>query len=64
MKFTAQAGNSRKALSTIDSNVAQVHKRGVLTVKNTAFQKHPVAPLQRPVTRKFAAQLASKRRRK
>ncbi|KAG6408493.1 hypothetical protein SASPL_131506 [Salvia splendens] len=59
MKVTAQAGYSRKALSTIDSNVVQAHKRGVLTVKNTAIQKIRVAPLH-PLTRKFAAQLAVK----
>ncbi|XP_042009355.1 G2/mitotic-specific cyclin-2-like [Salvia splendens] len=57
MKLT---GHRRKALSKIDSNVVQAHKRGVLTVKNTAIQKNRVAPLHRPLTRKFAAQLAVK----
>ncbi|XP_042059209.1 G2/mitotic-specific cyclin-2-like [Salvia splendens] len=60
MKVTAQAGNRRKALSTIDSNVIGINKRGVLKEKNGIFQKNPVAPLHRPVTRKFAAQLAVK----
>ncbi|XP_047977529.1 G2/mitotic-specific cyclin-2-like [Salvia hispanica] len=60
MKVTAQAGNRRKALSKIDSNVIGVQKRGVLKEKNGVFQKNPVAPLHRPVTRKFAAQLAVK----
>ncbi|XP_057776174.1 cyclin-B2-3-like [Salvia miltiorrhiza] len=53
-------GQNRKALSTIDSNVIGIHRRGVLTEKNAAFQKNPMAPLHRPVTRKFAAQLAVK----
>ncbi|KAL1561497.1 G2/mitotic-specific cyclin-2-like [Salvia divinorum] len=60
MKLTAHGGNSRKALSAIDSNVVGVHKRGVLKEKNGVFQKNTVAPLHRPVTRKFAAQLAVK----
>ncbi|KAL0313899.1 UNVERIFIED_CONTAM: Cyclin-B2-4 [Sesamum angustifolium] len=37
-----------------------VHKRGVLTEKNAAGNKNPAIPVHRPVTRKFAAQLAGK----
>ncbi|KAH6768305.1 CYCLIN B2 [Perilla frutescens var. frutescens] len=58
--LNARAGHTRKALSSIDSNIIGVHKRGVLTEKNAACQKNPVVPLHRPITRKFAAQLAVK----
>ncbi|KAK6116170.1 hypothetical protein DH2020_008439 [Rehmannia glutinosa] len=61
-------GNNRRALSTINKNIigppplypCAVHKRGVLKEKNAAFSKNPVIPVHRPVTRKFAAQLAGK----
>ncbi|KAK6160825.1 hypothetical protein DH2020_004206 [Rehmannia glutinosa] len=60
-------GNNRRALSTINKNIigappypCAVHERGVLTEKNAAGNKNPVIPVHRPVTRKFAAQLAGK----
>ncbi|KAG8377270.1 hypothetical protein BUALT_Bualt08G0010700 [Buddleja alternifolia] len=73
-KFTSAAGggvgnsNNRRALSTINKNIigahpyppCAVHKRGVFTEKNAAGNKNPVIPAHRPVTRKFAAQLAGK----
>ncbi|KAI3465444.1 hypothetical protein Pfo_022107 [Paulownia fortunei] len=66
-KFTAGVGNNRRALSTINRNIigappypCAVHKRGVLTEKNAAGNKNPIIPVHRPVTRKFAAQLAGK----
>ncbi|KAI3459959.1 hypothetical protein Pfo_016622 [Paulownia fortunei] len=65
--FTAEVGNNRRALTTINRNIigaspypCAVHKRGVLTEKNVACSKIPVIPVHRPVTRKFAAQLAGK----
>ncbi|KAL0324867.1 UNVERIFIED_CONTAM: Cyclin-B2-3 [Sesamum calycinum] len=66
-KFTAGVANNRRALSTINRNIVgappypcAVHKRGVLTEKNAAGNKNPAIPVHRPVTRKFAAQLAGK----
>ncbi|KAL0322840.1 UNVERIFIED_CONTAM: Cyclin-B2-3 [Sesamum angustifolium] len=63
--FTAGVGNNRRALSTINRNIigapphpCAVHKRGVLTERNAGSNKNPVNPAHRPVTRKFAAQLA------
>ncbi|KAK4387807.1 Cyclin-B2-3 [Sesamum angolense] len=63
--FTAGVGNNRRALSTINRNIigapphpCAVHKRGVLTERNAGCNKNPVNPAHRPVTRKFAAQLA------
>ncbi|XP_051123489.1 G2/mitotic-specific cyclin-2-like isoform X1 [Andrographis paniculata] len=64
-KFTS---NSRRALSEIDKNIiaappypCAVHKRGILTEKNgVGINKNPGLPVHRPVTRKFAAQLAGK----
>ncbi|KAL6493267.1 Cyclin-B2-4 [Orobanche gracilis] len=66
-KLTAGVGNHRRALSTIDKNIigppsypSAVHRRSVLKEKNIAGNKNPVIPVHRPVTRKFAAQLAGK----
>ncbi|KAL3621534.1 Cyclin-B2-3 [Castilleja foliolosa] len=65
--LTAGIGKNRRALSTINGNITgaspypcAVHKR-VLKEKNTARNKKDTAiPVHRPVTRKFAAQLAVK----
>ncbi|KAL2529705.1 Cyclin-B2-4 [Forsythia ovata] len=61
----AGAGQTRRALGTINKNIiapppyaCAVHKRGVLTEKNAAGNKNPSIPVHRPVTRKFAAQMA------
>ncbi|KAL6549115.1 Cyclin-B2-4 [Orobanche hederae] len=65
-KLPAGVGNHRRALSTIDKNIigppypCAVHKRSVLKEKNAARNKNPIIPIHRPVTRKFAAQLAGK----
>ncbi|PIN17206.1 G2/Mitotic-specific cyclin A [Handroanthus impetiginosus] len=66
-KITTGVGNNRRALSTINKNIigappypCAVHKRGVFAEKNAAGNKNPVIPVHRPVTRKFAAQLAGK----
>ncbi|KAL3619801.1 Cyclin-B2-4 [Castilleja foliolosa] len=61
-------GKNRRALSTINGNVigaspypCAVHKRGVLKEKNIACSNKDTAiPVHRPVTRRFAAQLAVK----
>ncbi|KAL7085669.1 hypothetical protein ACP275_14G292800 [Erythranthe tilingii] len=53
-------GNNRRALSIINGNIKESQKRGVLTEKNAACGKKPVIPIHRPITRKFAAQLAGK----
>ncbi|EYU30276.1 hypothetical protein ABFS82_03G007900 [Erythranthe guttata] len=70
-KLTGGIGNNnnnRRALSTINKNIivappypCAVHKRAILKEKNAAAaNKCPVIPIHRPVTRKFAAQLAGK----
>ncbi|GER43931.1 cyclin [Striga asiatica] len=59
-------GNSRRALSTIDANIVEVvpHpcavvKRGDLKENNNPSCKNLI-PVHRPVTRRFAAQVAAK----
>lgn len=67
---TGMGGQQRRALSTINRNIigapapypCVVHKRGALTQKNTISNKIPPIPVHRPITRKFAAQIASKQR--
>ncbi|KAL2523114.1 Cyclin-B2-4 [Forsythia ovata] len=58
-------GHSRRALNVINKNIigihrypSAVHKRGVLTEKNAISNKKPDVPVHRPITRKFAAQMA------
>ncbi|KDP36793.1 hypothetical protein JCGZ_08084 [Jatropha curcas] len=65
-KFTAATGNNRRALSNINRNVIGAppypcasSKRG-LSEKQTICGKNPPIPVHRPITRKFAAQLANK----
>ncbi|KAG8654508.1 cyclin-B2-4 isoform X2 [Manihot esculenta] len=59
-KFTAAAGNSRRALSNINRNLieARVNKKG-LSEKQSICCRNPPIPVHRPITRKFAAQLAN-----
>ncbi|KAL6504185.1 hypothetical protein OROGR_026108 [Orobanche gracilis] len=64
--FTAVIGKNRRALSTINGNIIgappYVHKRRVLKEEkiNACSTTNPWIPVHRPVTRKFAAQLAVK----
>ncbi|KAL2522277.1 Cyclin-B2-4 [Forsythia ovata] len=65
--FPAPVGHSRRALNAINKNIigippypSAVHKRGVLTQKNAISNKKPDVPVHRPITRKFAAQMACK----
>ncbi|KAK6793103.1 hypothetical protein RDI58_012184 [Solanum bulbocastanum] len=69
-KATGGLGQNRRALSTINRNVmgapplhcAVVHKRNDTTENksNAATNKIPPVPIHRPITRKLAAQIASK----
>nr|XP_027092187.1 cyclin-B2-4-like isoform X2 [Coffea arabica] len=66
-KLTESIGQNRRALSTINRNVIGpppyprvVHKRGVLAEHNATAANIPPIPVHRPITRKFAAQMASK----
>ncbi|XP_022749107.1 cyclin-B2-4-like isoform X7 [Durio zibethinus] len=65
-KFVAANGQNRRALSTINRNVigdppypCAVNKRP-LSERNAVCDKIPPIPLHRPITRKFAAQMANK----
>ncbi|KAF2310223.1 hypothetical protein GH714_007281 [Hevea brasiliensis] len=65
-KFTTATGNNRRALSNINRNIigappypCAVNKRG-LSEKQSICSKNPPIPVHRPITRKFAAQLANK----
>ncbi|XP_009602403.1 G2/mitotic-specific cyclin-2-like isoform X3 [Nicotiana tomentosiformis] len=60
-------GHNRRALSTINGNIVEapaypckVHKRNGITDKSANGVKNPPIPIHRPVTRKFAAQMATK----
>lgn len=67
-KVTGGLGQNRRALSTINRNVigapplpCAVHKRnGISENKANAANKIPPVPIHRPITRKLAAQIASK----
>nr|XP_016457127.1 PREDICTED: G2/mitotic-specific cyclin-2-like [Nicotiana tabacum] len=67
-KLTAGVGQNRRALSTINRNVIgapplpyAVNKRnGISDNKANAANKIPSVPIHRPITRKLAAQIASK----
>ncbi|KAK6256999.1 hypothetical protein QUC31_000458 [Theobroma cacao] len=65
-KFVAATGQNRRALSTINRNVigapsypCAVNKRP-LSERNAVCNKIPPIPAHRPITRKFAAQMANK----
>ncbi|KAL3514863.1 hypothetical protein ACH5RR_027580 [Cinchona calisaya] len=65
-KLMEAIGQNRRALSTINRNIIEappypcvVHKRGVLA-ENALACKIPPIPVHRPITRKFAAQMATK----
>ncbi|KAJ8762169.1 hypothetical protein K2173_007323 [Erythroxylum novogranatense] len=65
-KFTAAIGNNRRALTNINRNIVgappypcAVNKRG-LSEREANCSKNAAIPVHRPVTRKFAAQLANK----
>ncbi|XVE56277.1 hypothetical protein DITRI_Ditri03aG0225700 [Diplodiscus trichospermus] len=65
-KFVAATGQNRRALNTINRNViggppypCAVNKRP-LSSRNAVCDKIPPIPLHRPITRKFAAQMANK----
>ncbi|XP_010242887.1 PREDICTED: G2/mitotic-specific cyclin-2-like [Nelumbo nucifera] len=65
-KFVPEIGHNRRALSTINRNLVggppypcAVNKRG-LAEKHATCDKNPVIPVHRPITRKFAAQMANK----
>ncbi|XP_057503926.1 G2/mitotic-specific cyclin-2-like isoform X3 [Actinidia eriantha] len=64
-KFAAGKGHNRRALSTIDRNIIRaplypcvVHKRGTLSENYGLSNKNPSVPAHRPITRKFATQMA------
>uniref|UniRef100_A0A5B7A5A8 Putative cyclin n=1 Tax=Davidia involucrata TaxID=16924 RepID=A0A5B7A5A8_DAVIN len=65
-KFATGIGHNRRALSTINRNIIGAPpypcavKRGVLSEKHAISNKNPPIPMHRPITRKFAAQMASK----
>ncbi|XP_022133019.1 LOW QUALITY PROTEIN: G2/mitotic-specific cyclin-2-like [Momordica charantia] len=67
-KFAVGVGQNRRALSTINSNVAAappphpcaVLKRGLTETNAVPNNKDPSLLVHRPITRKFAAQLANK----
>ncbi|KAJ6351982.1 hypothetical protein OIU76_001236 [Salix suchowensis] len=65
-KFPVATGTNRRALSNINRNIiggppypCAVNKRGLLE-REAICNKHPPIPVHRPLTRKFAAQLANK----
>ncbi|XAR61546.1 hypothetical protein NMG60_11016000 [Bertholletia excelsa] len=66
-KFAMGMGQNRRALSTINRNVigappypCAVNKRSALAENNGISNKNPPIPVHRPITRKFAAQMANK----
>ncbi|XP_038897331.1 G2/mitotic-specific cyclin-2 [Benincasa hispida] len=68
-KFVVGMGQNRRALSSINGNVAAappaphpcaVLKRGLTETEAVLDNKDPRVPIHRPITRKFAAQLANK----
>ncbi|KAE9456830.1 hypothetical protein C3L33_11249, partial [Rhododendron williamsianum] len=68
-KIGAGMGQNRRALSTINRNIigapphpCAVNKRGALSENNGISTKNLPIPAHRPVTRKFAAQMASKQK--
>ncbi|KAG5246594.1 cyclin family protein [Salix suchowensis] len=65
-KFPVATGTNRRALSNINRNIiggppypCAVNKRGLLE-REAICNKNPPIPVHRPLTRKFAAQLANK----
>ncbi|PSS31195.1 Cyclin-B2-4 like [Actinidia chinensis var. chinensis] len=69
-KFVAGMGQNRRALSTITHNIigapspdsCAVNKRFALSENNGFSNKNAPIPAHRPITRKFAAQMASKQK--
>ncbi|KAL6995968.1 Cyclin-B2-4 [Sarracenia purpurea var. burkii] len=69
-KFAAGIGQNRRALSTINRNIMgaspyprAINKRGgIISENNGQSNKNPPIPAHRPITRKFAAQMASKQK--
>ncbi|XP_057468780.1 G2/mitotic-specific cyclin-2 [Actinidia eriantha] len=69
-KFVAGMGQNRRALSTINRNIigapppypCAVNKRVALSENNGFSNKSAPIPVHRPITRKFAAQMASKQK--
>ncbi|KAL5730660.1 hypothetical protein ACHQM5_003458 [Ranunculus cassubicifolius] len=63
-KVTAEISRNRRALSTINPNIqpcAVVNKRRLQERKSGINDnKNPSIPVNRPITRRFAAQLANK----
>ncbi|KAJ4702281.1 Cyclin [Melia azedarach] len=69
-KLVVTAGHNRRALSTINRNIigappypCAVNKR-VSSEKNAICDKNPPIPVHRPITRRFAAEMASKQQLK
>ncbi|XP_059287356.1 G2/mitotic-specific cyclin-2-like isoform X2 [Lycium ferocissimum] len=64
-------GNNRRALSTINGNIVEapsypckIHKKNGIIDKNAdSAENPPPIPCYRPITRKYAAQMASKQQR-
>ncbi|XP_061373086.1 G2/mitotic-specific cyclin-2-like [Gastrolobium bilobum] len=62
---TRKVGQNRRALSGINQNLVQggllpcVVSKRVLSEKHGTFEKKPADPVHRPITRRFAAQIAS-----
>ncbi|KAJ9674962.1 hypothetical protein PVL29_024085 [Vitis rotundifolia] len=70
-KFTTGIGHNRRALSSIDRNVigvppnpCAVNKRALSEKEAACDMKHPPIPMHRPITRKFAAQMASNKQQR
>ncbi|KAJ0024661.1 hypothetical protein Pint_09231 [Pistacia integerrima] len=69
-KLMAATGHNRRALSTINRNIigappypCAVNKRA-LSERNVICDKNPPIPVNRPITRKFAVQMANKQQLK
>ncbi|XP_042500856.1 G2/mitotic-specific cyclin-2-like isoform X2 [Macadamia integrifolia] len=67
-KFVPEIGHNRRALSNINMNLVgaapypcRANKKGLLE-KQTTCDKIPPIPLHRPITRKFAADMATKQK--
>ncbi|CAK9178323.1 unnamed protein product [Ilex paraguariensis] len=67
VKFTAGIGQNRRALSTINRNIVgappypcAINNRSGLPEKNEVPNKNLTLPVHRPITRKYAAQMAGK----
>ncbi|KAK3231981.1 hypothetical protein Dsin_003862 [Dipteronia sinensis] len=66
-KLMAATGHNRRALSTINRNIISpcaVNKRPLSERYAICDKKNPPIPVHRPITRKFAAQLANKQQLK